>query len=171
MDGRKIDPGDKIDLMATLEDIVNFVPRADGLATAGQPEPYHFPLIAEAGFEVVVNLVPADNPDALLNEAELVEEAGMQYVHLPVLWDKPSLKDMDAFFDLIDRLRGRRLFVHCMLNYRVSAFFYLYDYLVQGKPQSEARKVMDTIWDPDEYPVWSALIQAAITRGKPPASA
>lgn len=157
--------------MTALEDIVNFFPLGADLATAGQPEPDHFPLIAEAGFDVVVNLVPAENPDALLDEAELVEAAGMQYVYLPVLWDNPSLKDLDDFFDVIDRLRGRRLFVHCVLNYRVSAFIYLYQYLVQGTPQSEARTLMDTIWDPDEYPVWSALIQAAITRGKRPASA
>ena len=52
---------------------------------------------------------------------------------------------------------GRRVFVHCAANMRVSAFVFLYRVLRQRVPPSEAECDLHAIWQPDG--VWSRFIQ------------
>ena len=57
---------------------------------------------------------------------------------------------------------GRRTFVHCVANKRVSAFVYLYRVLHRGVPEEQTRTDMREIWQPDE--VWSRPIAEQIDR-------
>ena len=49
-----------------------------------------------------------------------------------------------------------KVHVHCIFNWRVSAFFYLYRRDVLGVPEAEARAEMESVWQPDA--VWAAFI-------------
>lgn len=51
----------------------------------------------------------------------------------------------------------RKVWVHCALNHRVSAFLYQYHRLVLGMPEADAKAVMLPEWEPDE--VWQAFLQ------------
>jgi len=132
------------------------------IATAGQPTPEQFASIRDAGYAIVANLAMPTSAGALPNERELVEAAGLEYVHLPVEWEHPSVADVAAFFALMDANRERRVFVHCALNMRASAFVYLYRRIRDGVPDREAADAMHRVWMP--YDQWADLVDATLAR-------
>jgi protein tyrosine phosphatase (PTP) superfamily phosphohydrolase (DUF442 family) len=84
----------------------------------------------------------------------------MDYVHIPVVWENPTLEDLERFFTAMDALQGQKVFVHCILNMRVSCFVYLYRVIRQGVPEPRAREAMRKIWEPDV--TWQAFIDEAL---------
>jgi len=147
-----------------LESVRNFQVVSGRLASAGQISYAQVPLLAEQGYEVVINLAAADR-ERNGEEGFLVAESGLTYVHIPVDWQRPRLSDLDIFFDVMRANQDRKVFVHCFANMRASAFVYLYRTLVEGVPEAEARATMNEVWDPDEVAQWAELIERALARG------
>ena len=143
-----------------LETVRNFQTISDDLASAGQIRYEQIPLLAEEGYDVVVNLAVADE-ERNGREGFLVAEAGLAYVHIPVDWNEPTMADVELFFDIMEANEGRKIFVHCFANMRASAFVYLYRTLVQGIPDAEARATLNEVWDPWELEQWGGLIERA----------
>ena len=141
-----------------LADIRAFLALSDTLATAGQPTEAQIAAVSAAGYEVVVNLAPPTSSSALPGEAGIVRAQGMEYVALPVEWEAPTVGDAEAFFDVMDANAGRRVFVHCAANMRVSAFVYLYRTLRQKTPEADAARDLHRIWEPNER--WREFISA-----------
>jgi protein tyrosine phosphatase (PTP) superfamily phosphohydrolase (DUF442 family) len=139
--------------------IKNYVLVSEEIATSGQPGRGDFADIAGAGYTAVVNLGTGTSPDAIPDEAQVVAGAGMAYHHIPVVWTSPGLTDLDRFFAVMDSLRGRKVWVHCVVNKRVTAFVYLYSLLRRGLPEEEARAPMDAVWEPEG--VWQGFIEGA----------
>lgn len=154
--------------MDELNLICNYLPIGPDLGTAGQPGPEQFALLRAAGYELVVNLAMPTSTGALPDEAALVAAQGMEYVAIPVVWEAPTLADLERFFDVMERARGRKVFVHCALNMRVSAFVFLYRVLRLGVPLDAARETMQRIWQPDG--VWAAFVDDALARLGPAAA-
>ena len=142
-----------------LEDIINYLPLTPLLATAGQPTEAQLRAVQQAGYEVVINLATPTSTSALPDEAGWVVALGMSYVPIPVLWDKPTLDDLQTFFSALNAYSGRKTFVHCVLNWRVSTFMYLYRVVWLGIPHEKAVWDMLSIWEPDE--IWSQFIADA----------
>ena len=46
--------------------------------------------------------------------------------------------------------------VHCIVNARVTAFFYRYQTEFMGRSEADARALMDSVWRPGG--VWAAFI-------------
>lgn len=143
---------------AELDEIYNFLLIEDGWATAGQPTAEQFADIKEAGYEVIINLGMKDSPSAIDDEDLLVAEQGLEYIAIPVVWVAPTRDDLAQFFAAMDANAGKRRFVHCIANMRVSAFTYLYRVLVLGVPVDEAAATLHQIWQPD--PIWQEFIDA-----------
>jgi protein tyrosine phosphatase (PTP) superfamily phosphohydrolase (DUF442 family) len=139
-----------------LSTITNYLPISDTLGTAGQPTAYQFAAIRAAGYEVVINLALSTSTNALLNEGDLVAAQGMAYVHIPVVWESPTATDLERFFAAMAQHRGRKVFVHCALNMRVSCFVFLYRVLRLGVPAETAWLDVLAIWEPDE--VWQRFV-------------
>jgi hypothetical protein len=59
----------------------------------------------------------------------------------------------------MDRLEGRTVHVHCIANWRVSAFLYRWRIDRLGWDKARARPDLDAIWTP-EGP-WAALVADA----------
>ncbi len=142
-----------------IEDILNYLPLSPLIGTAGQPTETQLQAVQQAGYEVVINLATPTSTNALPDEAGLVAALGMTYVPIPVLWDGPTLDDLQAFFGALDTYSGRKVFVHCVLNWRVSTFMYLYQVIRLGIPHETAVWDMLSIWEPDE--IWSQFIADA----------
>ena len=147
----------------SLSSIRHFRALSEGLATAGQPTADQFPRIREAGYEVVVNLALTTSDNALANEGCLVAGLGMAYVHIPVDFARPTAADFEAFAGVLDAFRGRRIFVHCAMNMRVSAFVFIYRVLRGEATRVEALRDLKAIWEPDE--TWSRFIEDRLVDG------
>ena len=143
-----------------IENIRNFLKLSNSIATAGQPTEAQFSAIKEAGYKVVVNLALPESTNALPHEQEIVESQGMQYVHIPVVWEKPTLEDITHFFAVMDANADKSVFVHCALNMRVSAFMYLYRLIHEHVSDEEARRDLHQIWMPND--TWQEFIQKVI---------
>jgi protein tyrosine phosphatase (PTP) superfamily phosphohydrolase (DUF442 family) len=143
-----------------VQEILNFLAVSEWLGTAGQPERGQFAAIAAAGYDLVINLAMPDSTGALADEADLVRRQGLEYVHIPVVWEAPTLADLERFVAVMDRFRDNKVFVHCAMNMRVSCFVLLYRVLRLGVPLDEAWQTMQKIWQPD--PVWSSFIERCL---------
>jgi protein tyrosine phosphatase (PTP) superfamily phosphohydrolase (DUF442 family) len=144
-----------------LEEITNFLIINDHLATAGMPSATQLIAIAQAGYQVVINLALSDSPGALENEAQILMENGCTYVHIPVVWESPTLEKLDQFFQTMDKYKSKKVFVHCVMNMRVSIFVYLYRILRLNQSPEKATIQVLQIWQPDD--VWENFIRNAIT--------
>jgi protein tyrosine phosphatase (PTP) superfamily phosphohydrolase (DUF442 family) len=144
----------------SLAEIYNFRGLGDRIASSGQPTENQFQLIRDAGFEAVINLALPTSDNALAHEGSLVTRLGMSYVHIPVNFEAPAPRDFHAFCQVMEAFDGRRVFVHCAANMRVSAFLFLYRVLHQHLPESTARVDLHAIWEPDE--VWTRFIRAQL---------
>lgn len=141
-----------------LADIRNLRRISPELVTSGQPGEAHFATIAAEGFEVVINLGLHGNPGySLEDEPGTVQSLGMEYIHIPVQWEAPSPQDLSAFCSAMNRCQGRRIWVHCAANMRVTAFVGLYRANVLGWERSEAFALMESVWSPN--PLWARFIE------------
>jgi uncharacterized protein (TIGR01244 family) len=141
----------------SLSDIHNFREVCPNLATSGQPAEDELAAIAAAGYRVIINIALHDDPRySLPDEASSVRALGLEYVHIPVQFNAPTERDLLEFFDVMDRYRNARVWVHCAANKRVSVFVGLYRHLREGQPRDQAFALMHDIWEPNE--VWSTFI-------------
>ena len=101
-----------------METIRDYYQIDDFLATSGQPTPQEFEPIAWAGYKVVINLATSKSTNALRDEGTIVTDLGMVYVHIPVLWSEPQLKDVRLFCKMMQLFDGQRIWVHCAKNMR-----------------------------------------------------
>lgn len=143
-----------------IAEIYNFLQISERIATSGQPTAEQFASIKQAGYELVINLALPTSSNALPNEKEIVESPGMQYVHIPVIWENPTLEDVNQFFHVMEANADKQIFVHCAANMRVSAFIYLYRRLHQGLNDEVAKQDLQRIWVPNE--VWQNFIQTVL---------
>jgi protein tyrosine phosphatase (PTP) superfamily phosphohydrolase (DUF442 family) len=140
-----------------LEEIYNYRRLTDLIATAGQPSEEELAAVAHAEFETVVNLALHDAEYSLSDERRTVESLGMRYIHIPVVWERPLRADLERFFNVMDELTGKRIFVHCAANKRVSVFMALYRQLRQDWTPDATRPDLLAIWQPDA--VWQQFME------------
>jgi uncharacterized protein (TIGR01244 family) len=127
------------------------------ITTSGQPTEPQLAEIAALGVRCVINLGLHSHPKALPDEAASVAALGMSYVHIPVDFQNPTEPDFAAFCATLEACRDSPVHVHCIANYRVSAFFYRYRRDVLGVDPAEAETALHALWQPDA--VWGAFIQ------------
>jgi protein tyrosine phosphatase (PTP) superfamily phosphohydrolase (DUF442 family) len=145
-----------------FSDVINFYEYDENLFSGGQPTENQLTNAAELGIEVVINLALSTSTGSLLNEFAAVRTLGMEYVHIPVLWEKPTTENLERFMDVMDTWNGRRVFVHCAMNFRATAFIALWRILRLGYSHEEAFKPMYQIWNPADFPVWEEFIKKTL---------
>lgn len=128
--------------------IRNWQRRPDAITTSGKLEPGDPARLAAIGVRHVVNLALADHPEALADEAALMAAAGITYTHIPVPFDAPTPAHVAALEQALATHPGPH-HVHCIMNWRVTAFFYLID-RASGIPEAQARARMAAVWNPLE---------------------
>ena len=146
-----------------LEDILAYARISENLATSGQMKYDQIETIKKAGFEVIVNLATANKVGNAM-EGFLVTDQGMTYVQIPIDFDKPALRDLDMFMDVMDANKDRKVHVHCGSSKRASTFTYLYRTLRLEVPEDAARKALEAVWDPSTEKQWAGLIEQARAR-------
>lgn len=142
--------------MKPLDEIRAFRAISETIATAGQPNQDQFRLIHDAGFEAVINLALPTSDNAISNEGSIVTSLGMTYFHIPVDFKSPQVRDFHTFCQLMQAYEGRKVFVHCAANMRVSAFILLYRVNFMGVALDAAQTDLHAIWIPNE--AWNRFI-------------
>ena len=141
---------------ADPESIYNWHRLDERLTTSGQPTEAQLADIHALGIGHVVNLGLHTHEMALPDEAASAAALGMTYIHIPVDFQNPTEADFTRFCDVMDELKDRPVHVHCIANYRVSAFLYRYRRDVVGMDEGRARADLEKLWQPTE--VWAAFI-------------
>ena len=112
--------------MADPEMIYNWRRLDDRITTSGQPTEPQLADIQALGVRHIVNLGLHTHEKALPDEAASVSRLGMTYIHIPVDFQNPTDQDFEQFCSVMEQLKEVPVHVHCIANYRVSAFFYRY---------------------------------------------
>ncbi|MEM1036656.1 MAG: protein tyrosine phosphatase family protein [Pseudomonadota bacterium] len=128
----------------------------DRLTTSGQPTEEHLAELKALGVSYVINLGMHDHERALEDEASSVAKLGMVYVHIPVEMTNPKETDFEQFCTAMADAEDSTVHVHCIANLRVTAFLYRFHRDVLGLDEEQARKIMDTVWQPGG--IWAAFI-------------
>lgn len=140
-----------------MKSILNYIKINKNISTSGQPTKKEFNKISKNGFEVVINLA-MHNKRVLKKEDKIVSKLGMIYIHLPITWKKPELDRLKLFLEILEGLQkeNKKVFIHCIKNYRVSVFMYHYKKIIlKGKkvfltapksfnPNEVWREIIDT---------------------------
>src|ERR1700752_2267629 len=71
-------------------DAPNFIPISETLATSGQPTAAGLRALKAHGFDAAVYLAPLDVPGAVADEPALLAEQGLEFVHIPIPFGKPT---------------------------------------------------------------------------------
>jgi protein tyrosine phosphatase (PTP) superfamily phosphohydrolase (DUF442 family) len=140
-----------------LTDVLGYVEFSDHIATCGQPSEDQFTDVARLGYTTVVNLGLMDPRYCLADEAGFVFDLGLEYYHLPVDFNMPTIEDFSKFVEIMDNLDGKRVLVHCAGNYRASCFMALYGCLRKNLDIVHAVMFIHSVWQPNE--VWRRFMQ------------
>ncbi len=148
-------PADPVDIRAwqRLDDVTT----TSGCLTSDDP-----PRLSQIGVRHVINLALDDHPEALADEAKRLAALGIGYSHIPVPFDAPDQRHFDAFVAALDTAE-QPVHVHCIMNWRVSAFFHRLHRL-QGMSAAEADALLQAQWDPrasddPRAAVWAAFLE------------
>ena len=139
--------------------IIAFISLTEQIALGGQPTAEELAHLAAAGCQTVINLGLHDTEYALEDEAAVVSELRMVYHHIPVEFERPELSQIYRFFDVMDASAATATFVHCAANYRVSCFASLYMRSRHGWTQSQASRLIESVWEPNR--VWATFLDEA----------
>lgn len=145
-----------------IENIYNFLQISYLIATSGQPTEKQFSAIKNSGYQLVINLALVNSPGVISNEKQILDSLGIEYVHIPVVWEKPKITDFSQFESVMQVNSDKKVFVHCIANKRVSAFMYLFRYLHQGINKEDAKQDLYQIWIPND--IWQQFIDEVLEK-------
>jgi len=148
--------------MPDPEDIRAWQRLSQRVTTSGRLQEGDPARLAEIGVRHVINLHMPDHPEALPDAEAAFAARGVGYTHIPVPFAAPEEAHYDAFVAALEAADGP-VHVHCIMNWRVSAFFYRYNRAC-GMPEAEARALMERQWSPEsneheDAPAWAAFIR------------
>ncbi|MBK8068545.1 MAG: protein tyrosine phosphatase family protein [Rhodanobacteraceae bacterium] len=149
---------------AVALDAPNIVPISESLVTSGQPTRESLAALKSEGFEAVIYLAPDSVPDAIADEAEILQAQGVEFVHIPIVFKTPALAEVDQVAQTLERLDGRKVLVHCQVNMRASTVTFLYRAGWRGEDPATAYESVTRVWVPEG--AWKELvIDALAARG------
>ena len=142
-------------------DILAWQRLSERLTTSGALLAHDPARLAAIGVKHVIFLAMADHPEALPDAEGAFTAQGIGYTHIPVPFAAPEEAHYAAFTEALEQAEGP-VHVHCIMNWRVSAFCYRYNRAC-GMPEAEARALMEQQWSPEENghpdaPTWAAFI-------------
>jgi uncharacterized protein (TIGR01244 family) len=143
-------------------DIRNFLRLSDRITTSGRLQAGDPTRLAAIGVRHVINLAMPDHPEALPDADTVMANTGLRYTHIPVPFDAPGEAHYRAFAAALEA-DDEPVHVHCIMNWRVSAFFCRWN-RERGMDEAEARRQMERIWSPEENdhadaPKWAAFVR------------
>jgi protein tyrosine phosphatase (PTP) superfamily phosphohydrolase (DUF442 family) len=128
-----------------LSKMKNFRQLSTTFASAGMPESSELTTLKQQGYQHIINLIPGDFSD----EQQQVNALDISFEQIAVDWQQPALADFERFVELMAEYQQDKVLVHCRLNYRASAFAYLYQTTQLGMDETIAKDQMHSVWQPE----------------------
>jgi uncharacterized protein (TIGR01244 family) len=149
--------------MSDPDDIRGWQRLGPATTTSGRLEEHDPARLAGIGVRHVINLATDDSPEALAGEGDKLAAAGIAYTHIPVPFDAPAEEHFGAFVEALGAHEGP-VHVHCIMNWRVAAFFYRHN-RAGGMGEAQATELLRKQWEPrlSEDPrakVWADFLGA-----------
>ncbi len=148
---------------ATIE-APNVVPISARLVTSGQPSAEVLARLGAQGFGAVIYLAPPTSSDAVPGEAEIVRKQGLEFINIPIEFGDPTDADFQAFVAAMDKLKDRKVLVHCQVNMRASTMTFLYRTVVGRENPDLAYESVTRVWSPRG--AWRRLIVEQLHKAK-----
>jgi len=126
------------------------------LTTSGQPTPAFLQTLKSQGFEVVIYLAPPTVGDAVAEEPKIVGRQGLVFVNIPMDFSNPTAADFQAFTRVMQAFAGRKVLVHCQMNFRASSLVFLHRAITLREPPGPAWESVQKAWVPN--PTWKKYI-------------
>ena len=143
-----------------MQKILNYIKINELIATSGQPKVEQFEIIANEGFEVVINLAVYKTSNSIENENKIVTDLNMSYFHIPVNFENPTLSDLKLFLNVLQSLGANKVWIHCAKNYRVSAFMYVYHKYILKTPFEQIDLSIFEKWNPSTK--WQEIMKVEL---------
>ncbi|MFM9977386.1 MAG: protein tyrosine phosphatase family protein [Sphingomonadaceae bacterium] len=132
--------------------------------TSGRLQQGDLARLAAIGTRHVINLALDSHPDALADEGAMLAALGIGYTHIPVPFDTPTEAHFEQFCATLAACGDAPVHVHCIMNWRVSAFFYRLNRDHRGMDAAQARALMEAQWAPDRSAETAAHVWADFIR-------
>ena len=140
---------------------INFKRYSESIASAGQLHDRHIPFIEIENYSLVVYLAFDSSEDkSRLGIDKLIRGTGARYVQLPVDWYQPTPEDYNHFEGVVTANNERNVLVHCQMNFRASAFSFLYRVIESDEDFERAKEDMFSVWTPDA--TWTNFINEVL---------
>ena len=140
---------------------INLKRYSESFASAGQLHDRHIPFIEKENYSLVVYLAFDSSEDkSRLGIDKLIQGTGARYVQIPVDWFQPTLEDYNRFVGTVTANTERNVLVHCQMNFRASAFSFLYRVLESDEDFEKAKEDMISVWTPDT--TWTTFINEVL---------
>ncbi|WP_052128483.1 protein tyrosine phosphatase family protein [Neosynechococcus sphagnicola] len=127
----------------------NVVPISASLVTSGQPTREALSKLSTQGFGAVIYLAPPTVHDAVAGEAEIIRSQGLDFVNIPIPFGKPTEADCESFVTAMNKIRDRKVLVHCQVNMRASSMTFLYRVIVDHEAPDQAYQAVAKVWSPE----------------------
>ena len=140
----------------------NVVPISATLVTSGQPTAQALATLASQGFQAVIYLAPFTVSDAVKEEPLLVSKQGIEFIHIPIPFNKPDESHFLAVSSALERLQGRKVLVHCQVNMRASSMVFLHRVISGKEDPSRAYEAVAAVWSPQGP--WRQLLAGQLAK-------
>ena len=140
---------------------INFKRYSESIASAGQLHDRHIRFVEKEDYSLVVYLAfDSSEDESRLGIDKLIRGTGARYVQLPVDWFQPTPEDFNHFEGAVTANNERNVLVHCQMNFRASAFSFLYRVIQGDEDFEKAKKDMLSVWTPDN--TWTSFINEVL---------
>ena len=133
--------------MNKIEEIEYFKKNDERISTSGQPAENQIKLIAELGFEIVINARPQSEMDEIFDERRVVENLGMKYFLIETEVSEPNMDELERFIELMTRFSNKKIFLHCRANKRASGLLAIYRVVKLGWEEKDAIEKVKEVWE------------------------
>ncbi len=144
----------------SIRRLKNYVPISEKLHTCGQITGDALDVLKKEGVKAIIS-VNAEEFGAIESLKRQARGQGIDFVNVPVSWEDPTISSLEDFFEAMDKYQEVEILVHCQLNWRASAYVYLYRTIRLKESKKEAQKALRKIWNPEKYDAWNAFFKQA----------
>ena len=141
---------------------INQIQFPNNIMTSGQPSLEEYLEICQKGYCAIINLATSQSQQFNSKADHTVIEKGVAYIHIPVSWQLPTLANYRCFEQILQLFDGELVWVHCAINFRVTAFMYIYCVTKLQMPVTEAQQLIERVWRPE--PHWQKFIDSLLSK-------